>query len=566
MVFVLFNFFRFYYIGWLQVIEKNGKKRHRYYVLCPTYLAYFASEEHAAISEEGFMQGDADYNSISSFGSTGAQVLLSNVYSCEPDPLGEPTFLITYRKPLDDGTNAMQLACANKEIAKGWSDAIMGQTANHTSITVPSRTKAAVGPTVEDMAREAATKAAIAAMKGMRNLANETKKGGLSGLMNGLAVSLTGWGGNSNAEPIRQDSEYIVYCPWDERGIDLQSKAGKTCLEDELGHPAAIMHGWLTKKNKSGLRVGHGEKERYFVLTPLALTFFPDERVAAVKDGYLYGKAVGERIGGLFEKTGAFLPLESVCEIKLLARLDESNQMRRLNSSSSMRSNSSRRDSDDEEDEESPRKPAPKSKPKKKKADSDEEEDSDDDRKKKKANPKKKKADSDEEEEEEDSDDDRKKKKTKPKKKKADSDEEEEEEDSDDDRKKKKAKPKKKKADSDEEEEEEEKPSKSKPKGEKPSAPKPTSARPSGKPSGEKPKPLSGSSNASSSTSSTTSTLRPEGPPPSNLIEIDFGEFSLIVNAHNPKNRTAWVNALRKWSGWRKRNVDEEMLANFGGI
>ena len=515
MVFVLFNFFRFYYIGWLQVIEKNGKKRHRYYVLCPTYLAYFASEEHAAISEEGFMQGDADYNSISSFGSTGAQVLLSNVYSCEPDPLGEPTFLITYRKPLDDGTNAMQLACANKEIAKGWSDAIMGQTANHTSITVPSRTKAAVGPTVEDMAREAATKAAIAAMKGMRNLANETKKGGLSGLMNGLAVSLTGWGGNSNAEPIRQDSEYIVYCPWDERGIDLQSKAGKTCLEDELGHPAAIMHGWLTKKNKSGLRVGHGEKERYFVLTPLALTFFPDERVAAVKDGYLYGKAVGERIGGLFEKTGAFLPLESVCEIKLLARLDESNQMRRLNSSSSMRSNSSRRDSDDEEDEESPRKPAPKSKPKKKKADSDEEE---------------------------------------------------EEEDSDDDRKKKKAKPKKKKADSDEEEEEEEKPSKSKPKGEKPSAPKPTSARPSGKPSGEKPKPLSGSSNASSSTSSTTSTLRPEGPPPSNLIEIDFGEFSLIVNAHNPKNRTAWVNALRKWSGWRKRNVDEEMLANFGGI
>lgn len=47
--------------GWLQVKdEQTGRTRHRYYVLCPTYLAFFSSEEHAGISEDGFMAGNAD--------------------------------------------------------------------------------------------------------------------------------------------------------------------------------------------------------------------------------------------------------------------------------------------------------------------------------------------------------------------------------------------------------------------------------------------------------------------------------------------------------------------------
>jgi len=49
------------------------------------------------------------------------------------------------------------------------------------------------------------------------------------------------------------------------------------------------------------------------------------------------------------------------------------------------------------------------------------------------------------------------------------------------------------------------------------------------------------------------------------LIEVDFGEFSLVVNAHNQACRTSWVQALRKWSSWRKRCVDENMFASFSG-
>ena len=59
---------------------------------------------------------------------------------------------------------------------------------------------------------------------------------------------------------------------------------------------------------------------------------------------------------------------------------------------------------------------------------------------------------------------------------------------------------------------------------------------------------------------------KPDSSPPSNLIEVDFGEFSLIFNAHNAKCRTAWVDSLRKWSGWRKRRVDDELFAGSGGL
>lgn len=48
--------------GWLQAFDKGGRRRHRYFVLTPTYLAYFNSEDHANISEEGFLRGDAAHD------------------------------------------------------------------------------------------------------------------------------------------------------------------------------------------------------------------------------------------------------------------------------------------------------------------------------------------------------------------------------------------------------------------------------------------------------------------------------------------------------------------------
>ena len=77
---------------------------------------------------------------------------------------------------------------------------------------------------------------------------------------------------------------------------------------------------------------------------------------------------------------------------------------------------------------------------------------------------------------------------------------------------------------------------------------KPSTARPPPpkKPAGSKPpKPPAG---------------KPSAPPPSNLVEVDFGDFSLIFNAHNTKCRTSWVTQLRQWSAWRKRKVDDELF------
>ena len=45
------------------------------------------------------------------------------------------------------------------------------------------------------------------------------------------------------------------------------------------------------------------------------------------------------------------------------------------------------------------------------------------------------------------------------------------------------------------------------------------------------------------------------------LIELDFGDFSLVVNAHSQRTRATWVSALRKWSAFRKRVLDEDYLA-----
>ena len=47
------------------------------------------------------------------------------------------------------------------------------------------------------------------------------------------------------------------------------------------------------------------------------------------------------------------------------------------------------------------------------------------------------------------------------------------------------------------------------------------------------------------------------------LFEVDFGDSVLTCNAHNERCRAAWVVALRKWSAWRKKALDEDMLANF---
>jgi len=127
----------------------------------------------------------------------------------------------------------------------------------------------------------------------------------------------------------RPDSAYVAYSFWEEKGIDLASMAARNIREDEDGNPAVILHGWMSKRNKSGLRGGalgfqsSLEKDRYFVLTVNSLCFFLDETSAAVEGGYVKGKCSGKSIGGFIKKTGASLPLESVCDIKLLSTDEE---------------------------------------------------------------------------------------------------------------------------------------------------------------------------------------------------------------------------------------------------
>ena len=124
----------------------------------------------------------------------------------------------------------------------------------------------------------------------------------------------------------RAPEAYLMVNYWEDKGIDLASAQARNVREDEEGHPAAVVHGWLSKRNKSGLKaqIGLGaqaEKDRYFVLTPVSLCYFEDEAQADVRGGYMWGVTSGTSIGGglLFKKTGACILLESVCEVRCVS-------------------------------------------------------------------------------------------------------------------------------------------------------------------------------------------------------------------------------------------------------
>ena len=86
-------------------MSAKGQLRHRYFVLTPQYLSFFENETHAAISNEGFMQGLAEpAGSIAAPPEhLGVLVPLSNLREARPDEdvkslqfrwlLKEPAFL-----------------------------------------------------------------------------------------------------------------------------------------------------------------------------------------------------------------------------------------------------------------------------------------------------------------------------------------------------------------------------------------------------------------------------------------------------------------------------------------
>jgi hypothetical protein len=49
------------------------------------------------------------------------------------------------------------------------------------------------------------------------------------------------------------------------------------------------------------------------------------------------------------------------------------------------------------------------------------------------------------------------------------------------------------------------------------------------------------------------------------LIGIDLGATVLVIDAAETKTRNAWVAAIRKYSDFHKRHVDEEMFKRMGG-
>ena len=330
-------------IGWLQRLDASARRRHIYYVLTPTYLAYFLSEDHAEINEQGFMFGNADNSKLDEMENHGARMELADVLKIEllDSEGGEPVLKLLLREgcpcapedlaPTDGGPPALQLVCANTDIAAGWQAAIEAQAVTAGELEVPPRSMS-VARFVEGSSvfgsgyanGNEATAASTAAPGsdgggGASAYARSSSGGGGGGLFSRgrSLLSKVGLGGGSR-EPARTDDEYICLDWWTARSIDLQAKANAQFLADEENRPAAVLHGWLTKRNKSGVRTGIGERERYFVLTPSHLCFFPEERIACVVEGYLFGRAEGTK-PGMFGRTGGRLPLESVCEVRLLS-------------------------------------------------------------------------------------------------------------------------------------------------------------------------------------------------------------------------------------------------------
>jgi hypothetical protein len=72
------------------VDKKTEKKKHRYFVLTPTYVSIFDTEQDAFISEAGFMQGQAVLpqpgQSAEELANKGVMIPLAELSEARPDP------------------------------------------------------------------------------------------------------------------------------------------------------------------------------------------------------------------------------------------------------------------------------------------------------------------------------------------------------------------------------------------------------------------------------------------------------------------------------------------------
>jgi hypothetical protein len=243
------------------------------------------------------------------------------------------------------------LSCPSRDIVEGWCGAVNAQMARWEAVAAPPRqppepavaAAAAAshamapssGAAVAQRFRALASSAGSMAFSVLSAAAASTAKGAKTLTMKTLATMdkiMEEQAAERAAAALRARpkpaEDYVCFSYWDAAGIDLTSPLTRNVREDEHGHLAAVIHGWLTKRNKSGVRqhvsfLAPSEKDRYFVLTPLSLNYFVDDAQADVRGGYMWGETAGASIGGLFKKTGACLPLESVCEVRTLTREEQ---------------------------------------------------------------------------------------------------------------------------------------------------------------------------------------------------------------------------------------------------
>lgn len=415
-------------------------------MLTPTFLACFNSEDHSAINEEGFMVGESGPAPLDPYSTVGFQL---NLYAIGRSVVDGACITMRTAGDAADESNPMLvkdaegqcclvLVCANAAIADGWLGAIQSQIPRALDITPPERTRPPIAAAA--VSAKAGAPRPGAAAEGGGGDATAAPPPALmrqGSFLSRLGAALSG-GGSASSDSTAPlfDDDYITYDPWTPRGIDLSAKASRKFLEDAEGHAAAILHGWLTKRNKSGLTSGKVDKDRYFVLTPYCLAFFTDDRTADVRDGYMFGRAEGERTGFL-GRTGAALSLEAVCEVRLMSQGGGGGVF------GDGRGTAAGDDADGDAGEEGRRRAAKK----------------------------------------------------------------------DDGRKR-----------------------------------------------GDR----GGREDAAADAGDDDRVPAPSAATRSTMFSVDFGDFSLMCNAHNQPCRVAWVSALRKWSAWRKRALDAEMLAHFG--
>ena len=448
----------------------------------------------------------------------------------------------------------LQLEAPNREIVEGWCGALIAQVARWDRVDPPPRLlapkpppRAAGPPSAVTVAVARSSRALVSAVS--------TAASGTSSFFSGVLKSINASADRMAAEQatkdaiahainFRPDADYVAYSFWESKGLDLTLARMSSALLDEHNHHAALLHGWLTKRNKSGVASALSaviEKERYFVLTPVALCFFLDDKHADVRDGYLYGLTGGKSIAGILKKTGGALPLETVCEVRLLANLD---QARKSVSAQAQASEKHLSNVAGAVNLVLPPTHTPGGAAlsllegerirlgllEKALADC-------------KLHIAELEARGDIEEDDRDEDDDEFLSRPKPPRGHAS------------------LPPRPPPAST-----------------EKPVGPRPP--RPGGAPgeaaSGGSPRQAAPTGDAEGvsvaaapdapSASAVAAAVPAAGARTAQiLIEVDFGDFSLIINAHNKENRSAWVGALRKWSGIRKQQIDEQLFTSFSG-